>query len=253
MKMTRNEQLDFLIREQAPSVPLPQSPADKWHLFRALVNQREPSPVSDAFLKIQDSMLQAIINEEGVTDAEHLHPARPGLYLWKGDITTLRVDAIVNAANSGLLGCFRPNHSCIDNSIHTFAGVQLRLKCHEIMRQQGYLEPAGQAKITSAYNLPSRFILHTVGPTVEGVPTELQKEQLRNCYASCLALADRSGLESVAFCCISTGVFHFPNEQAAEIAVDAVSSFLDQPSRIKKVIFNVFTERDEQIYKRLLD
>lgn len=176
-----------------------------------------------------------------------------GLYLWQGDITALRCDAIVNAANSGMTGCYVPNHRCIDNCIHTFAGVQLRLYCEEMMEAQGHAEPTGQAKITPAYNLPCRYVLHTVGPIVGGHLTETHCRQLADCYRSCLSLAAENGLKSVAFCCISTGEFHFPNEKAAEIAVATVKEFLAQKeTSVEKVIFNVFKDRDREIYEELL-
>ena len=177
---------------------------------------------------------------------------QPGLYLWQGDITTLKCDAIVNAANSGMTGCYAPNHRCIDNAIHTFAGVQLRLACAEIMERQGCPEPTGQAKITPAFNLPCRYILHTVGPIVDESPTERDCAQLESCYRACLTLAAENHLESIAFFCISTGESHFPNEQAAQIAVQTVKTFLNQKSSVKKVIFNVFKDLDREIYARLL-
>ena len=177
---------------------------------------------------------------------------QPGLYLWQGDITTLKCDAIVNAANSGMTGCYAPNHRCIDNAIHTFAGVQLRLACAEIMERQGCPEPTGQAKITPAFNLPCRYILHTVGPIVDESPTARDCAQLESCDRACLTLAAENRLESIAFFCISTGEFHFPNEQAAQIAVQTVKTFLNQKSSVKKVIFNVFKDLDREIYARLL-
>ena len=204
------------------------------------------------FLQIQDEYLQEETAAKGITDAADLVPMQPGLYLWQGDITTLKCDAIVNAANSGMTGCYCSNHGCIDNAIHTYAGVQLRLACAEIMDRQGYPEPTGQAKITPAFDLPCRYVLHTVGPIVSGRVTAQNKELLASCYRSCLELAAEKGLESVAFCCISTGEFHFPNEQAAEIAVQTVKAFLKKQTSVKKVIFNVFKDMDKKIYERLL-
>ena len=169
-----------------------------------------------------------------------------------GDITRIEADAIVNAANSGMTGCYCPNHGCIDNAIHTYAGVQLRLACAEIMDRQRHPEPTGQAKITAAFNLPCRYVLHTVGPIINRRVTKEDKELLASCYRSCLELAAENGLESVAFCCISTGEFHFPNQLAAEIAVQTVKEFLQTPTSIKKVIFNVFKDMDKKIYERLL-
>ena len=177
------------------------------------------------------------------------------MLLWQGDITRLKVDAIVNAANAQLLGCFHPLHKCIDNAIHSAAGVQLREECHQLMQQQGHLEPTGTAKITKAYNLPCKHVIHTVGPIIpNGIPTAFQQEQLASCYRSILQLADEKRLESVAFCCISTGEFRFPNQLAAEIAVKTVSDFfVEHPgSSIKQVVFNVFKDMDKRIYEGIL-
>ena len=230
-------------------------PADadtQWQLLRGLLNIREPRRIGTDFLQIQDAYLQEEIAAKGITDAADLMPLQPGLYLWQGDITTLKCDAIVNAANSDMTGCYCPNHSCIDNAIHTYAGVQLRLACAEIIDRQGHPEPTGQAKITAAFDLPCRYVLHTVGPIINGRVTKADKELLSSCYRSCLELAAEKGLESVAFCCISTGEFHFPNQLAAEIAVQTVKEFLQTPTSIKKVIFNVFKDMDKKIYERLL-
>ena len=265
IKMTKSEQLDFLISLLASSClcretenPLfatkfpAQSIDDKWRLFRSLVNVREPAPIAEDFLTVQNNLLQSIISENGVTDVDTLKPLQENIYLWRGDITTLKVGAIVNAANSGMLGCFMPCHLCIDNAIHTFAGVQLRLECTEIMQKQGHAEKTGKAKITSAYNLPCDFILHTVGPIIYNNVSEKDKQLLSDCYVSCLSLAEENKIKSVAFCCISTGEFHFPNEEAANIAVNTVSAFLKNSKYIKKIVFNVFKEQDENIYRRLL-
>lgn len=230
-------------------------PADadtQWQLLRGLLNIREPRRIGTDFLQIQDAYLQEETAAKGITDAADLMPLQPGLHLWQGDITTLKCDAIVNAANSDMTGCYCPNHSCIDNAIHTYAGVQLRLACAEIIDRQGHPEPTGQAKITAAFDLPCRYVLHTVGPIINGRVTKADKELLSSCYRSCLELAAEKGLESVAFCCISTGEFHFPNQLAAEIAVQTVKEFLQTPTSIKKVIFNVFKDMDKKIYERLL-
>ena len=201
---------------------------------------------------MQDAYLQGETAAKVITDIADLTPIQPGLYLWQGDITTLKCDAIVNAANSGMTGCYIPNHRCIDNAIHTFAGVELRLACAELMEQQGYPEPIGRAKITPAFNLPCKYVLHTVGPIIDGRVTKADKELLASCYRSCLELAAENGLESVAFCCISTGEFHFPNEQAAQIAVETVKEFLKAQTSVKKVIFNAFKDLDKAIYEKLL-
>lgn len=250
--MDYTEGLDFLIHELNPATAIPDSESAKWQLFRALVNVREPSRVSERFLTEQDTLLRRMTAEKHITDINSLTPIRNRMYLWQGDITTLRVGAIVNAANSGMLGCFCPNHSCIDNAIHTFAGVQLREECAELMRAQGYPEPTGLAKITAAYYLPCDWVLHTVGPVVRGALTETDCKLLANCYRSCLTLAQEKQIESVAFCCISTGEFHFPNQAAAEIAVQVVTEFLAENEYPLRVVFNVFKETDYAIYKELL-
>jgi O-acetyl-ADP-ribose deacetylase (regulator of RNase III) len=251
-KMTKTEQLDFLILCLNPQTKIPQSINDKMSLFRSLVNVREPTPIDDDFLAVQDNFLKSIIAEKLITDVDSLIPLKDNLYLWRGDITTLKIGAIVNAANSAMLGCFMPCHACIDNAIHTFSGVQLRLECADIMRKQGHPEPTGTAKITPAFNLPSNYIFHTVGPIIRGNVSNEDKRLLANCYNSCLSLAEEHKIESVAFCCISTGEFHFPNEEAANIAVNSVTNFLVTCKHIKKVVFNVFKEQDENIYRRLL-
>lgn len=250
--MTQAEQLDFLIRELMPDINIPANTAAKWRLFRSLVNMRPAGDVSEKFLQVQDDFLQNEIKSKGVTNADDLKPLKGKLCLWQGDITTLKIDAIVNAANSQLTGCYYPCHGCIDNAIHTFAGVQLRNKCAEIMQKQGFPEPTGQAKITPAYNLPSRYILHTVGPIIRGKLTAHDCEMLASCYRSCLELANAYGLQSIAFCCISTGEFHFPRRQAAEIAVKTVQDFLFQSVSVQKVVFNVFTDEDRKIYEKII-
>lgn len=256
--MTQDERLDFLLRtllaerEEYAAIRLPDGLADRRRLLRSLMNVRPPMPASEDFLRVQDVYLQARLTERGVTDLADLKPVQPGLYLWQGDITTLRCDAIVNAANSALLGCFVPCHGCIDNAIHTYAGVQLRLECAEIMRKQGHEEETGRAKITKGYNLPCRYVLHTVGPIVGGRVTRRDRELLANCYRACLDLAAEHGLHSVAFCCISTGEFHFPNQDAAEIALQTVRTWQRQNAHQIEVIFNVFKDSDYKIYQRLL-
>ncbi len=225
-----------------------------WSAFRALVNTRPPIPASKKWLAMQDELLQGIIAEAGVSgvgDAA-LSPVDPRLRLWRGDITTLAVDAIVNAANSQMLGCWVPGHHCIDNAIHTFAGIQLRAECARIMEEQGHEEPTGSAKITPAYNLPSGHVIHTVGPIANGSPADLHRKQLESCYESCLDLAANEGLHSIAFCCISTGIFGFPQREAAEIAVKTVRSWLDRNESSITVVFNVHGKTDEAIYQGLL-
>lgn len=221
-------------------------------LLRALLNLREPAPAAPELLRMQDAYLQAELAQKTVTDADTLEELQPGVCLWRGDITTLRCDAIVNAANSALLGCFCPNHGCIDNAIHTWAGIQLRLACKAIMDAQGHEEITGTAKLTPAYNLPCRHVLHTVGPIVRGQVTAEDERLLASCYRACLDLAAEHALRSVAFCCISTGEFHFPHELAARIAIRTVLSHEAVRQGRIRVIFNVFKEQDEVLYKRLL-
>ena len=256
--MKHSEKRLFLINEllrengMYRTVEMPSSPDGQKRLLRSLMNIRPPKPVSDSFLNIQDEYLQEELSKKKIVTLEELTPVKKGIYLWQGDITTLRADAIVNAANSKLLGCFVPCHGCIDNAIHSAAGIQLRLACDDLMSEQGHDEPTGTAKITPAYNLPSGYVLHTVGPIVYGRLTEKHCRQLEDCYKACLELAADNGLKSVAFCCISTGEFHFPQKKAAEIAVHTVSEFMKSDSRIEKVIFNVFKQEDYEIYKGLL-
>ena len=256
--MTQDERLDklicYLLREKAEykTIPIPDSAEDKRRLLRSLMNVRPPAPVSEDFLKVQDEYLQGVLAEKQVIRTADLTPVQPGLYLWQGDITTLAADAIVNAANSAMLGCFVPCHGCIDNAIHSAAGVQLRLECARIMAQQQGEEPTGRAKITKAYNLPCRYVLHTVGPIIHGMVTRRDKALLASCYRSCLELAAAYGLKSVAFCCISTGEFHFPNEAAARIAIRTVEDWQREHPNGVEVIFNVFKDVDYEIYKRLL-
>ncbi len=225
-----------------------------WSTLRALVNTRPPWPAGDGFLAAQDELLQGLIAEMGIHSVDEAVPSPDDerLRLWRGDITTLSVDAIVNAANSQMLGCWVPGHHCIDNAIHTYAGVQLRAECACIMEAQGHEEPTGHAKVTGAYNLPSKRVIHTVGPIVNGHLTDLHRRQLASCYSSCLNLAASEGLPSIAFCCISTGVFGFPQEEAAEIAVKTVRDWLDCNGSDMTVVFNVFGEKDGLIYRKLL-
>ena len=244
-----------LLDERGGRQEVPTDDAGQRELLRALLNVREAAPVSEEFLRVQDEYLQQETRQRGVVKASDLAtlyttPSGVALSLWQGDITRLCCDAIVNAANSSLEGCFIPGHRCIDNCIHTAAGVQLRATCATLIRRQGRQEPVGGAKITPAFNLPCRYVLHTVGPVITGEPTEAQRGQLASCYTSCMRLAEEKGLSSVAFCCISTGVFHFPNDEAARIAVDTVAS---QPAgSVKQVVFNVFKDTDRRLYERLL-
>lgn len=261
------EQLSYLVdylrgerqRATGQPAPAPHSHAGKeelWQLFRAYVNTRPPVPAaSPEFLEAQDHVLQEMLALDGVHGLEEAlpSPADARLRLWRGDITAFAADAIVNAANSQMLGCWQPGHHCIDNAIHTFAGVQLRAECHELMQAQGHEEPTGHAKYTSAYNLPAKWVIHTVGPIANGHPTDAHRRDLASSYRSCLDAAVACGAGSIVFCCISTGVFGFPKEEAAGIAVSTVRAWLDAHAGSEMVVvFNVFEDVDEKIYAGLL-
>lgn len=256
--MNQSEKRIYLIQEllkesdEYSRITIPKKTEEQKLLLRGLMNIRPLRKNNPDFQQIQDSYLTEETRQKGIVTLEELSPIQPGIYVWQGDITTLQCDAIVNAANSGMTGCYVPNHRCIDNCIHTFAGTQLRLDCAEMMHRQGYEEPTGQVKITPGYNLPCKYILHTVGPIIRGRLTTDDCKLLASCYRSCLELAAENNLESVAFCCISTGEFHFPNDKAAEIAVTEVRTFLQKETSVKKVIFNVFKDLDKEIYERLL-
>lgn len=256
--MTQDKRLRYLIQfllnetSEYSTLQIPAAGQEQKKLLRSLMNVRLPRPISPEFLEIQDAYLQEELLEKKVTSLLDLSPVKDGIYLWKGDITTLQTDGIVNAGNSGLLGCFVPCHGCIDNAIHSFAGIQLRLACQEMMERQQSGEPVGKAKITEAYNLPSRFVLHTVGPVIHGRLREEDCVMLASCYRSCLELADTYHLKSIAFCCISTGEFHFPNEIAAQIAVNTVTAYRKNTHTEMEVVFNVFGEKDYSIYQQLL-
>lgn len=258
--MTHHERRQYLIQELLSELPeyrnlkIPDNAEEQKRLLRSLMNIRSPRPIGKEFLKVQDEYLRTEVEKKGITDGDTLpvSPVNSRLILWRGDITTLKVDAIVNAANSALRGCFIPCHSCVDNIIHSISGIQLRLACDELMTEQGFDEPTGKAKITPAFNLPCRYVLHTVGPIVHGPLTKQHCRQLADCYRSCMELAADNGLKSIAFCCISTGEFHFPQKKAAEIAVQTTQEFLQENAQIEKVIFNVFKQEDYDIYKILL-
>lgn len=255
--MTQSERQIFLIKEliseknEYKNIQIPSDDAQQKILLRSLMNIREAKNADKKFLEIQNEYLQNELMQKGITDINTLLPVKKNIYLWKGDITTLKCDAIVNAANSAMTGCYEPCHSCIDNCIHTFSGIQLRAECDSLMKKQGFLEPTGNAKITGAYNLPCKFVIHTVGPIIKNSVTKKDCELLQNCYRSCLNLAKKNNLQSIAFCCISTGVFCFPNEKAAQIAVTTVKEFLAKEKSQMKVVFNVFKNEDYEIYKKL--
>ncbi|MDE6593535.1 MAG: protein-ADP-ribose hydrolase [Oscillospiraceae bacterium] len=254
--MNQSERQLYLIKyllaeeERYEKMPVPESEDERFRLLRSLMNLRPPKPISEEFLDVQDEFLKEMISSKSITDIDGMKPIEQGIYLWRGDITTLKCGAIVNAANSQMLGCFQPCHGCIDNAIHTFAGIGLRLECAKIMSEQGFEEPTGTAKITGSYNLPCGHIIHTVGPVVSGALTDRHCRQLESCYRSCLEIAALNDVKSIAFCCISTGVFGFPQKEAAEIAVNTVRNFIK--SCDIEVIFNVFTEKDYAIYNGLL-
>lgn len=256
--MTQAERLIFLIKYlieesgELRSVDIPAQDAERKRLLRSLMNIRPPKAVSGEFLEIQDAYLREECAAKGIVSLSDIALAEPGIYLWQGDITRLSADAIVNAANSALLGCFVPCHGCIDNTIHSAAGVELRLECARIMQEQRTQEPTGRARITKAYNLPCRYVLHTVGPIIHGKVTRQDCELLADCYRSCLELAATNQLKSIAFCCISTGEFHFPSEKAAEIAIQTVRDYQKNSQNALEVVFNVFKDSDYAIYRQLL-
>lgn len=258
--MNQNERRLWLINELMKeddyycNYDIPSDEKGQKDFLRALMNVRNPKDISEEFLEIQDEYLGEDNATHGYVSIDELKPveSNPNLYIWQGDITRLKVDAIVNAANSQLCGCFQPLHNCIDNIIHSKAGIQLRLKCADIMKKQGYEEPVGQAKITLAYNLPCEYVIHTVGPIVQGPLTKKHEELLASCYRSCLDIAAENGVKTIAFCCISTGVFMFPNQRAAEIAVGTVKKWLNTMNSDMNIIFNVFKDIDLDIYDKIL-
>ncbi len=250
----RQAMIRYLLQEQPQyqKLAVPMEAEEQKLLLRALMNVRHPVEIDTEFLEIQDAYLQKATKEKGIVDLADLTPIQKGIYIWRGDITRLRCGAIVNAANSGMTGCYVPNHRCIDNCIHTYAGVQLRLACAQMMYRQGHEEETGKVKITPAFNLPCDYVLHTVGPIISGRLTNKDCDLLASCYRSCLELAEDKGVKSIAFCCISTGEFHFPNDRAAQIAVRTVKEYKDKTGSKIEVIFNVFKEMDEKLYQGLL-
>ncbi len=248
--MDRLENLDniiaYLMAEANVCHQIPSGLREKQLLMRALMNEWKPAPVSADFLESQDRELQWQKEDKGIVEIK-----QKGVVLWQGDITRLKMDAIVNAANAKMLGCLVPLHFCIDNAIHSAAGVQLRQECFEQMILQGHDEETGRARLTKGYNLPARYVIHTVGPVVVGeAPTPEQERQLADCYRACLAKADEAGCRSIAFCCISTGVFRFPNQRAAEIAVHTVRTF--NAVNLETIVFNVYKDIDREIYRKLI-
>lgn len=257
--MNQSERRKYLIKTllnestSYKGMDIPGEAEEQKRLLRSLMNIRMPKPIGDDFLKLQDEYLKEELEKKHVTTLDELEESQPGIYVWQGDITTLKVGAIVNAANSGMTGCYQPCHACIDNCIHTYAGIQLRLKCADIMEKQGYEEPTGQAKITPAYNLPCDYVLHTVGPVIYDKVRKVDEELLVSCYENCMRVAGENGVDSIAFCCISTGVFRFPNDRAAQIAVGTVKECMKKYHGIKNVVFNVFKDVDLNLYRMELD
>ena len=256
--MNQDDRRKYLIegllkeRPEYENMQIPSDAGEQKMLLRSLMNIRMPEEIDPAFLQIQDAYLSEENEKKGIVTLADIGEVQPDLYIWKGDITRLKVGAIVNAANSGMTGCYQPCHNCIDNCIHTFAGIQLRNYCDDIMQSQGYEEPTGQAKLTPAFNLPCDYVIHTVGPIVNGRLTKEHENLLTSCYENCLLLATKNNINSIAFCCISTGVFMFPNEKAAQIAVKTVKEYKQKTGSNIKVIFNVFKDNDEKIYSKLL-
>lgn len=273
LKMTefdKNKEIDFLINELISTndridnnMEIPDNYDEKRKLLRALMNTQTPVQLSDEFYKIQDRILSEETNNKDLVSCEDIETISQNpneidskIALWQGDITYLKADAIVNAANSKMLGCFIPLHNCIDNQIHSAAGFQLRMDCYKIMQEQGHEEANGNAKITSAYNLPSRYVIHTVGPAIPygREPDENEIRELESCYQSCLELADEHELKSIAFCSISTGVFNFPKDQASKLAIETVRNYLknNQNTNLEKIIFNTYSDEATEIYRKNL-
>lgn len=268
--MNKLEQLNFLIKElideetRYKELKIPEGYNEKRKLLRSLMNVREPYEANEQFSRIQDEFLKNECEEKGIIELKDLvtlneiFPWKSNKYgnkitLWQGDITRLKIDAIVNAANNQMIGCFVPCHGCIDNAIHSAAGIQLRNECDELMKKQGFLEPTGSAKVTKAYNLPCKHVIHTVGPIIDGPLTDEDCSKLESCYKSCLQVAIENNIKSIAFCCISTGEFSFPKDRAAEIAIKTICNFLDDNNqKIERVVINVFKQEDFEIYKNLL-
>ena len=264
-EMTQNGRLDFLVEEfktdsvQYKDLQTPKDAEGKRRILRSLMNVRMPRKMDEAVLAVQDEYLQARIRENGIVEPADIPIIRDRMSIWQGDITRLAVDAIVNAANSQMLGCFVPMHTCIDNCIHTFAGVQLRAECNRQMNAlrirygRDYEQPTAVPMLTDAYNLPAKKVVHIVGPIVEYGLTKELEEQLAACYRNTLDMCLENGLRTVAFCCISTGVFRFPNKRAAQIAVQTVSEWLPLHAwQMDRVIFNVFKDEDKEYYEQLL-
>ena len=259
--MTQQERLIYLLKGlvveytekyKDEHIEIPNDEAEQFTLFRSLCNIRSAGFMPAEWMKIQDEYLTELAREKGIVTINDMEKRAPQIYLWQGDITRLSVDAIVNAANNQLLGCFAPNHRCIDNAIHTFAGIELRMACSRMIEYMDMPEKTGVARKTYGFNLPAKHVIHTVGPIIYDSLTDIEREQLSSCYRSCLELANAYSLQSIAFCCISTGEFRFPNEEAAQIAIDTVRTYLKETNSKIQVVFNVFKDIDYDIYDKLL-
>lgn len=264
-KITQEQRLNFLVEEfkadsdEYKNLETPEDTEGKRRILRSLMNIRMPKKMPVAVMSVQDEYLRERVLDKGVVNLSEIPAIRDGISIWQGDITRLAVDAIVNAANSQMLGCFVPMHTCIDNCIHTFAGIQLREECNRQMKElrikygRHYEQPTAVPMLTDGYNLPAKKVIHIVGPIVQYKLTPEIEKDLADCYRNALDMCLENGLKSVAFCCISTGVFHFPNKRAAEIAVNTVSDWVNEhPGEMERVIFNVFKDEDREIYERLL-
>jgi len=265
MDISQEERLVFLIKEFqkdvdiCKNIPLPADTEGKRRLLRSLMNLRLPMETPDSVLRIQDDYLSERLRERGTVELSDIPEIKDGLSVWQGDITTLAAEAIVNAANSQMLGCFVPMHGCIDNCIHSFAGVQLLAECHRQMNLlkksfgAAYEQPTAKPMLTGAYNLPAKKVIHIVGPIIRGGLTSEAERELADCYSNTLKLCSDNGIKEAAFCCISTGVFRFPNARAAEIAVRTVTEWMyEHKGIVKRVVFNVFKDEDKDVYERLL-
>lgn len=258
--MTQQERLRYLLEglvaeykeRNNEHLDIPVSEEEQFILFRSLCNIRPAGSMPLEWMKIEDEYLITLAREKGIVTINDMKEREPQIYLWQGDITRLSVDAIVNAANNKLLGCFAPNHKCIDNEIHTFAGIELRMECARMTEYMEMPEKTGVARMTYGYNLPAKHVIHTVGPIIDEAVTDKERHELASCYRSCLQLANAYNLQSIAFCCISTGEFRFPNEEAAQIAVHTVRTYLKESNSKIKVVFNVFKDIDYDIYDKLL-
>ena len=264
-KITQEQRLDYLVEEfkadsgEYKDLKIPADQEGKRRILRSLMNIRMPKRLPDEVLEVQDEYLSGRAEEKGIVQLSDIPVMRDGLSIWQGDITRLAVDAIVNAANSQMLGCFVPMHTCIDNCIHTFAGVQLRAECNRQMNQlrirygKDYEQPTAAPMLTDAYNLPAKKVIHIVGPIVQHNLTQELEKDLADCYRNTLDMCMENGLKNVAFCCISTGVFHFPNKRAAEIAVRTVTTWLSEhDGQMERVIFNVYKDEDRKYYEELI-